>query len=104
MGLLVCTGNGVFVIAYYFLLLLYQIFFMSGLDWFVLTITLLGIIAYGLYRSRTTQNLEGYFLCNNSMPWYLVLLSIMGTQASAITFLAPRQSYTDWMRFVQLYF
>src|SRR5882724_10439269 len=77
---------------------------MSGLDWLVLTITLLGIIAYGLYRSRTTQNLEGYFLCNNTMPWYLVLLSIMGTQASAVTFLAPGQSYTDGMRFVQLYF
>lgn len=77
---------------------------MSWQDWFVLTITLLGIIAYGLYRSRTTQNLEGYFLCNNSMPWYLVLLSIMGTQASAVTFLAPGQSYTDGMRFVQFYF
>lgn len=77
---------------------------MSGLDWLVLAITLLGIIAYGLYRSRTTKNLEGYFLCNNSMPWYMVLLSIMGTQASAVTFLAPGQSYTDGMRFLQLYF
>jgi SSS family transporter len=78
---------------------------MSGIDWIVLVITLLGIIAYGLYKSRTTKNLEGYFLSNRSMPWYLVLLSIMGTQASAITFLsAPGQAYTDGMRFVQYYF
>jgi len=78
---------------------------MSGLDWLVLTITLLGIIAYGLYKSRTTQNLDGYFLCNRSVPWYIVLLSIMGTQASAVTFLsAPGQAYTDGMRFVQYYF
>ncbi len=77
---------------------------MSGIDWLVLTITLLVIIAYGLYKSRTTKDLDGYFLCNRSMPWYLILLSIMGTQASAITFLAPGQSYTDGMRFVQFYF
>jgi SSS family transporter len=78
---------------------------MSGIDWIVLIITLLGIIAYGLYKSRTTKNLEGYFLSNRSMPWYLVLLSIMGTQASAITFLsAPGQAFTDGMRFVQYYF
>jgi SSS family transporter len=78
---------------------------MSGIDWIVLIVTLLGIIAYGLHKSRTTKNLEGYFLSNRSMPWYLVLLSIMGTQASAITFLsAPGQAYTDGMRFVQYYF
>jgi Na+/proline symporter len=58
-----------------------------------------------LYKSNATKNLEGYFLSNRSMPWYLVLLGIMGTQASAITFLsAPGQAYTDGMRFVQYYF
>ncbi|MEP6748715.1 MAG: sodium:solute symporter [Bacteroidota bacterium] len=78
---------------------------MSRADWIVLAITLTGIIAYGLYKSRTTKNLDGYFLSNRSMPWYLVLLSIMGTQASAVTFLsAPGQAYTDGMRFVQYYF
>ncbi len=78
---------------------------MSQLDWIVLAVTLLAIIAYGLYKSRTTHNLDGYFLSNRSMPWWLVLLSIMGTQASAITFLsAPGQAYTDGMRFVQYYF
>lgn len=78
---------------------------MSRLDWIVLAITLTGIIAYGLYKSRTTKNLDGYFLSNRTMPWYLILLSIMGTQASAVTFLsAPGQAYTDGMRFVQYYF
>lgn len=78
---------------------------MSTTDWIVLIITLTIIVVYGLYKSRTTRNIEGYFLSNRSMPWYLVLLSIMGTQASAITFLsAPGQAFTDGMRFVQYYF
>jgi len=78
---------------------------MSTGDWIVLIATLLCIIAYGLYKSRTSKNLEGYFLSNRTLPWYLVLLSIMGTQASAITFLSgPGQAYTDGMRFVQYYF
>ena len=78
---------------------------MSQIDWIVLVGTLLCIISYGLYKSRTTRNLDGYFLSNRSLPWGLVLLSIMGTQASAITFLsAPGQGFTDGMRFVQFYF
>jgi len=78
---------------------------MSRPDWIVLAITLTAIIAYGLYKSRTSKDLDGYFLSNRSMPWWLVLLSIMGTQASAVTFLsAPGQAYTDGMRFVQYYF
>lgn len=78
---------------------------MSTLDWIILITTLSGIILYGMYKSRTTKNLDGYFLSNRSMPWWLVLLSIMGTQASAVTFIsAPGQAYTDGMRFVQYYF
>ena len=78
---------------------------MSVQDWIVLIVTLCSIIIYGIYKSRTTKNLDGYFLSNRDMPWYLVLLSIMGTQASAITFIsAPGQAYTDGMRFVQYYF
>jgi len=77
----------------------------SRLDWIVLALTLLLIIVYGVYRSRTSKNLEGYLLSDRQMPWWLVLLSIMGTQASAITFLtAPGQAYSDGMRFVQYYF
>jgi SSS family solute:Na+ symporter len=78
---------------------------MSQVDWIILVVTLLTIITYGLYKSRTSHNLDGYFLSNRSMPWGLVLLSIMGTQASAITFLAaPGQAYTEGMGFVQYYF
>ncbi len=78
---------------------------MSLLDWIVLFITLTGVILYGLSKSSGQKNLETYFLNSRSMPWYIVLFSIMGTQASAITFLsAPGQAYTDGMRFVQYYF
>ena len=78
---------------------------MSVLDWIVLVVTLALIIIYGIYKSRTTRDLDGYLLSNRSLPWYVILLSIMGTQASAITFIsAPGQAYTDGMRFVQYYF
>ncbi|HJW18361.1 MAG TPA: hypothetical protein VJ499_14620, partial [Flavisolibacter sp.] len=78
---------------------------MTKLDWIIIFVVLTGIVVYGLYKSRTTRNLDGYFLSNRSMPWYLVLLSIMGTQASAITFLSgPGQAFADGMRFVQYYF
>jgi Na+/proline symporter len=78
---------------------------MSIIDWIVLIATLLIIILYGLWKSKGQSDLNSYFLSNQSMPWYIVLFSIMGTQASAITFLsAPGQAYTDGMRFVQYYF
>lgn len=78
---------------------------MSYIDWFVLIVTLIAVIAYGIYKSTHEKNLDSYFKSNNSMSWFLILLSIMGTQASAITFLsAPGQAYTDGMRFVQYYF
>lgn len=78
----------------------------SGLDWTVLVTTLVCIILYGVYKGRSAKkNLEGYFLSDRQMPWWVVLLSIMGTQASAVTFLtAPGQAYSDGMRFVQYYF
>jgi SSS family transporter len=78
---------------------------MHTTDWIILAGTLIGIILYGLYKSRTSRNMEGYFLDNRSMPWYLVLLGIMGTHASAVTFLTgPGQAYSDGMRFLQYYF
>jgi solute:Na+ symporter, SSS family len=78
---------------------------MSPTDWIVLIVTLVGIILYGLYKSRAEKNLDSYFLMNRSSSWLLILLGIIGTQASAVTFLsAPGQSYTDGMRFVQYYF
>ncbi len=78
---------------------------MSSIDWIILCVTLASIVVYGIYKSHTSKDLDGYFLSNRSLPWYLVLLSIMGTQASAITFLTgPGQAYSDGMRFVQYYF
>ncbi len=78
---------------------------MHAIDWVVLLTTLIGITMYGLYKSKAEKSLEGYFLSDRKLPWHLVLLSVMGTQASAITFLsAPGQSYTDGLRFIQYYF
>ncbi len=78
---------------------------MSTIDWVILVLTLSGIILFGVYKSKSTRSLDGYFRSNREMPWWIVLLSIMGTQASAVTFLsAPGQAYTDGMRFVQPYF
>ncbi len=78
---------------------------MSTIDWIVLAATLASIVAFGLYKSRATGNLQSYLLAGRSMPWYAVALSIMATQASAITFTStPGQAFADGMRFVQYYF
>lgn len=78
---------------------------MSFIDWIILSITLLSIVSYGVWKSRHTKNIEGYLLADRQLPWYHVGLSVMATQASAITFLsAPGQGYTDGLRFVQFYF
>ncbi len=78
---------------------------MSGLDWIVLFTTLLTIVIYGVYKSRGTNNIDGFLLGNKSFPWYYVTLSVMATQASAITFLsAPGLAFSSGMAFVQFYF
>lgn len=78
---------------------------MSRIDWCILIITLGAMILYGIYKSRHQRGAGTYLLADRKMPWYVVLLSVMATQASAITFLsAPGQAYTDGMRFVQYYF
>jgi len=78
---------------------------MSWIDWIVLSCTILFIVIYGIYKSRGQKNIDGYLLGDRSMPWYSVGLSVMATQASAITFLsAPGLAYSDGMRFVQFYF
>lgn len=78
---------------------------MSALDWGVLFGTLAAIVIYGIWKTRGAGNLEGYLLGNKSMKWWTIGLSIMATQASAITFLStPGQAYEDGMRFVQFYF
>ena len=82
-----------------------SLLFMSTTDWIVLFATLLCIVLYGLYKSRNINNIDGYLLGNRSLPWYTVGLSVMATQASAITFLsAPGLAYSSGMSFVQFYF
>jgi len=78
---------------------------MRQADWIVLIVTLVGIAGYGVWKSRKTSSLESYFLANKQLPWYHIMLSVMATQASAITFLsAPGLGFTDGLRFVQFYF
>ena len=78
---------------------------MSFIDWAVLAITIISIVVYGLWKSRGAKNIEGYLLADKELPWYQVGLSVMATQASAITFISlPGQAYSDGMGFVQMYF
>ena len=78
---------------------------MRPLDWIVLVTALVSIVLYGLYRGRGSDTVDRYLLAGKSMPWYAMGLSIMATQASAVTFISTTgQSYVDGMRFVQAYF
>lgn len=78
---------------------------MRPADWVVLIASLVSIVAYGLYRSRGSNTVDRYLLAGRTMPWYAMALSIMATQASAITFISTTgQAYVDGMRFVQFYF
>uniref|UniRef100_A0AAU6WUD1 Sodium:solute symporter n=1 Tax=Chryseobacterium endophyticum TaxID=1854762 RepID=A0AAU6WUD1_9FLAO len=78
---------------------------MSSIDWAVLIFTLVAVVVYGVWIGRGQKSNASYLKADSKMPWYIVLLGIMATQASAITFLsAPGQAYTDGMRFVQYYF
>ncbi len=78
---------------------------MSNIDWIVLFGTLISIVAYGVWKSRGTKDMDGYIRGGSDVKWWAIGLSIMATQASAITFLStPGQAYTDGMRFIQFYF
>src|SRR5258707_8280186 len=77
---------------------------MSLADWIVLGVTLLAIVVYGVWKSGSNKNIDQFLMGGRSLRWYHVGLSVMATQASAITFLsAPGQAYSDGMRFVQFY-
>jgi SSS family solute:Na+ symporter len=77
---------------------------MSSLDWAVLASALALMVAYGVWRGGRSRDLRGFLLAGKEMRWGTVALSIMATQASAITFLStPGQAYADGMRFVQFY-
>jgi ABC-type Zn uptake system ZnuABC Zn-binding protein ZnuA len=74
-------------------------------DWVVLCGALAFIVLYGLWRGRGSNSVNKYLLAGRTMPWHLMALSIMATQASAVTFISTTgQSYVDGMRFVQFYF
>lgn len=78
---------------------------MQQIDWIVLSVTLLFIVFYGVYKTKGSKNVEDYILDNKQTNWWTVGLSVMATQASAITFLStPGQAYQDGMGFVQFYF
>ena len=78
---------------------------MQLFDWIILLTTLLFIVIYGVWKTKGSKNVEDFILGNNETPWHVVGLSVMATQASAITFLStPGQAYHDGMGFVQFYF
>ncbi|MFZ0389152.1 MAG: sodium:solute symporter, partial [Calditrichia bacterium] len=77
---------------------------MQRLDWVVLIASLAAIVIYGVWKGRGSRDIQGYLLADRELRWFPILLSIMATQASAITFLsAPGQAYVDGIRFVQFY-
>ena len=77
---------------------------MHLLDWIVLAGTLIFIVSYGVWKTRRVSSMESYLLGDRELKWWTIGLSIMATQASAITFLStPGQAYMDGMRFAQFY-
>ncbi|MBK7869879.1 MAG: sodium:solute symporter [Saprospiraceae bacterium] len=78
---------------------------MNALDWIVMLGTLFAIVAYGIWKTRHVKTSRSYLRGDDDLKWWTIGLSIMATQASAITFLStPGQAYADGMRFVQFYF
>lgn len=78
---------------------------MQTLDWVILISTLLIIVIYGTYQTKGSKNVQDYLKGGNTTPWWTIGLSVMATQASAITFLStPGQAFHSGMGFVQFYF
>jgi solute:Na+ symporter, SSS family len=78
---------------------------MNVIDWLVLFGTIAFIVLYGTWKTRKTKTMEGYLRGDNTLKWWMIGVSIMATQASAITFLStPGQAIEDGMRFLQFYF
>ena len=77
---------------------------MRGLDWSVFLLYFGGVVAFAYYQSRKNVGVEGYFLANRRLPWGAIGLSVMATQASAITFIGTTgQAFDDGMGFIQVY-
>lgn len=78
---------------------------MHPIDWIVVLVYFAAIVSIGWYTGRGNQSIEDFFLARRSMPWYAIGLSVMATQASAITLVGTTgQGYVDGMRFIQIYF
>ena len=78
---------------------------MQTLDWAVLVVTLIFIVLYGIWKNKNPKNINEYLKAGNQSRWWTVGLSVMATQASAITFLStPGQAFNDGMGFIQFYF
>ncbi len=77
---------------------------MHNLDWFILISTILFIVIYGAIKTRKNRNINSFLKGDNSSNWFTIGISVMATQASAITFLStPGQAYNDGMGFLQFY-
>jgi len=77
---------------------------MTGIDWGLFGLYFVGVISFALYQSRKNEGVEGYFLANRRLPWWAIGLSVMATQASAITFIGTTgQAFDSGMEFVQFY-
>jgi Na+/proline symporter len=78
---------------------------LASIDWIILIVTLLTIVLYGTYKTRKNKNVQDYLKGGSNSKWWTIGLSVMATQASAITFLStPGQAFNDGMGFVQFYF
>ena len=78
---------------------------MEAIDWIVILITLIFIVTYGIWKNNSQKNIQDYIKGGNKARWWTIGLSVMATQASAITFLStPGQAYHDGMGFIQFYF
>ncbi|WP_298343870.1 sodium:solute symporter [uncultured Algibacter sp.] len=78
---------------------------LSWIDWSILAVTLIAIVSYGTWQTRGSKNVKDYLRGGNTSKWWTIGLSVMATQASAITFLStPGQAFNDGMGFVQFYF
>lgn len=102
---MVCFDTKRYGIANHFVPVTNPGLFMKTIDWVVLIVTILFIVIYGTLKTRKTSTMEGYLKGDNSLKWWMMGISIMATQASAITFLStPGQAIEDGMRFLQFYF
>jgi SSS family solute:Na+ symporter len=89
----------------YFISLANILLLMSLIDWLVLFGTIIVIVSYGVWKTRGTKTMESYLKGDSTLKWWMIGVSIMATQASAITFLStPGQAIEDGMRFLQFYF